>query len=387
LDHSTELALIRRCIEARDAGSTTTGPTGRSPAARYLSSERYQHEVSQLFAALPAPRAHSSQLAVADSYLRVQSPLGELLLTRDAEGQVHAFHNICRHRGSQLVSSESGCATRHTCPYHAWSYSSSGELLAIPFRDPCFGDVDPADLGLLAVPCVEKFGMIWVCPGAEPDKAEVALTDYLGDLASGLEWLGLERLSFFNRTRRSWRANWKVLAEGGLETYHFSVAHRDTIGPHFLRNTAVIDQIGPHFRVVMPNKRLQQMADLPEDQWHLRESSHTLFSLFPGDSLLLQRDHLDWINMRPLSPSSTEITITSLVPGDPAQMSEEEYDFWRRNLAITDQVLSEDWALGEGIQRSLESGAVRELIYGSNEWALGAFHQAIEKRLGEGARW
>ncbi len=381
MNQELELALIDRCIDARDEGKTTSGPQGQSHRDRYLSEERYAREIDSLFAGLPSPKLHSSQLAGANSFRTLKTPLGDLLFTRDENGKAHAFRNACQHRGSTLVADQSGCRARLTCPYHAWSYATDGRLVGVPAREQCFPDLDTDKLGLKEIPTIEKYGFIWLCPEAAPDGAETALDDYLGDIGTDLAWLSLENLSIFRETRNVWRGNWKIFAEGGLETYHFSVAHRDTIAPHFLRNTAIVDQLGSHFRVVMPNTRLAEMTEKPREQWGLKDCTHTLFSLMPGDSLLMQRDHVDWISMRPVSIDQTEITITSLIPEDVATLEPDRKAFWQRNLDITDTVLTEDWVLGEGIQRSLTSGAIEDIQYGSNEWALAAFNEVIERRL------
>ena len=381
MNHEQELALIDRCIDADDQGTTTHGQQGQSSRHRYLSEERYDRELASLFAGLPSPGLHGSQLAAPNSYQTAATPLGDLLFTRDEGGTAHAFHNACQHRGSTLVTDDGGCRARLTCPYHAWSYATDGRLVGVPAKEQCFADLDTRKLGLREIPTVEKHGFVWLCPEAGAESAEVALDDFLGDMGAALSWLSLEKLSIYRQTRNTWQGNWKIFAEGGLETYHFSVAHRDTIAPHFLRNTAIVDQMDAHFRVVMPNQRLGEMAKKPREQWSLKDCSHTLFSLMPGDSLLMQRDHVDWISMRPLAIDSTEITITSLIPEDVETLSPDRRAFWQRNLDITDQVLTEDWVIGEGIQRSLSSGAIEDIQYGSNEWALAAFNQIIEQRL------
>jgi len=378
MNHALELALIDRCIDARDEGTTTSGPPAQSHRDRYLSGDRFEQELKTLFGGLPSPKLHSSQLAEANSYRTVDTALGQLLFTRDEAGIAHAFHNACQHRGSTLVTDGSGCKARLTCPYHAWSYSTDGKLVGVPAREQCFPDIDMSALGLKEIPTVEKYGFVWLCPGAQAINAEDTLDRYLGEMGSNLEWLSLENLNVFRETRHVWHGNWKIFAEGGLETYHFSVAHRNTIAPHFLRNTAVVDQLDAHFRVVMPNTRLASMLEEPRESWHLKDCTHTLFSLMPGDSLLMQRDHVDWINMRPIAVDRTEITITSLVPDDLENLAPERNEFWQRNLDITDAVLTEDWVIGEGIQRSLEAGAIETIQYGSNEWALAAFNEAVD---------
>ena len=381
MNRELELALIDRCINARDEGTTTSGPRGQSHRDRYLCQERYNRELAALFAGLPSPRLHSSQLAETNSFHTVATPLGDMLFARDENGLTHAFHNACQHRGSTLVTDESGCRARLTCPYHAWSYATDGRLVGVPAKEQCFAGIDTDKLGLREIPSVEKYGFVWLCPEAGAGEAGAALDSYLGDIGSDLAWLSLETLSIFRQTRKVWRGNWKIFAEGGLENYHFSVAHRDTIAPHFLRNTAIVDQLGSHFRVVMPNKRLADTAQQPRGQWYLKDCTHTLFSLMPGDSLLMQRDHVDWISMRPIDIDQTEITITSLIPEDMTTLAPDRQAFWQRNLDITDTVLTEDWVLGEGIQRSLESGAIEHIQYGSNEWALAAFNEVVDRCL------
>jgi phenylpropionate dioxygenase-like ring-hydroxylating dioxygenase large terminal subunit len=155
-------------------------------------------------------------------------------------------------------------------------------------------------------------------------------------------------------------------------------AHRDTIGPHFQRNLAITDQFGPHFRVIMPTRAMETVAELPGEQQHLRDFSHILFSLMPTDSLLVQKAHIDWIKFRPVAVDETEISITSLIPDDPSGLSADSARHWQRNLDITNEVLAEDFSLAEGIQRSLASGALRDLNYGCNEWALSAFNKSLD---------
>ena len=87
---------------------------------------------------------------------------------------------------------------------------------------------------------------------------------------------------------------------------------------------------------------------------------------------------MDWINFLHTSPFETEITINILIPDDPRELSDKQRNHWQRNLDITDTVLTEDFELGVGIQRSLSSRAIQQINYGSNEWALKAFNEALD---------
>ena len=383
MDRELELSLIERCFEHHAAGTTTSESRSAQDTDRYQCRERYELERRQVFARLPFPVAHASTLVEINAFRSLETRLGPLLLTRNASGQSRLFYNSCRHRGSILVTEDQGSAKRLTCPYHAWSYATDGSLVNVPEETSCFPGLEKSALGLLAIPCIERYGFIWACPGEEDPAA--ALDSHLGDMGGCLEWLGTDQLHQFDSTRRTWRANWKIVAEGGLETYHFAFAHRDTIGPHFQHNLAITDQLGPHFRVVMPTRAMETAAGLPREQRHLRDFSHVLFSLMPTDSLLLQKGHIDWIKFRPLAVDETEITITSLIPENPDELSANSARHWQRNLEFTDEVLAEDFALGEGIQRSLASGALPQLNYGRNEWALKAFNDCVDSYCQHGS--
>ncbi len=130
MDQATERRLTRRSLEQYAEGRTTLAASpASSPVARYTCPERFASEMDRIHRVMPVPYVCSSELHEAHAFRRVVTPVGEVLFTRDDKGRAHAFHNVCRHRGSQLVAAESGCSRRLVCPYHAWSYSSAGELV------------------------------------------------------------------------------------------------------------------------------------------------------------------------------------------------------------------------------------------------------------------
>ncbi|MDX1736450.1 MAG: Rieske 2Fe-2S domain-containing protein, partial [Halioglobus sp.] len=275
MDRTEELALIQRCIDLDAAGSTTLGAhTGSSAAERYTDGERFELEMRAIHRTMPVPWLHAGELPAPGTFKTLATPLGSVLANRDAQGQAHAFHNVCRHRGAQLVAEAGGESSRFTCPYHAWSYGLDGALLAVPGRDECFPGLEAAERGLAAIPVVEAFGLLWLCPGAPgPGDARAHLDEHLGEMAHNLAWLDMASLHVFKRHTRVWRANWKLLSEGGLESYHFRTAHRNTIGPYFLHNCSVQDRLGLHSRMVLPTKKIERQRDLPEGERRLRDFS------------------------------------------------------------------------------------------------------------------
>ena len=380
MERATELQLIQRCQELSSKKTTTLSASqSSSDTSRYVCPRRFDLELEKLHKAQPFLLAHSSEVAEKNSFIARQTQLGNLIVSRDGDGKCHVFHNICRHRGATLVSSTSSSGKRISCPYHAWSYTTDGKLASVPGQTHCFPNLDKGKNSLLAVPSVEKYGFIWVCPQAR-EQPEQDLDGYLEGAESELTWLQAEKLTLYQRQSRVWHANWKIFAEGGLETYHFSYAHRETIGPDFLNNTAVIDVMGNHLRIVMPTKSLTDVAAQPLEKQHIRACTHILYSLLPTSVLLVQQHHIDWIFFRPVATDMTEISIASLVPTGQLAARQEH---WQRNHEITLKVLAEDFVLGEGIQASMSSGVMQHINYGRNEWALKCLNEWIDRFLQE----
>ena len=165
MDRATETRLVEECIDLNAQGSTTLaqGETV-SPVSRYLDPARFELEMTNIHQRQPVPAVHASELPEPNAFRRVATSLGDLVFTRDESGQVHAFRNVCRHRGARLVESAQGCSKRLTCPYHAWSYGTDGSLQGVPGQSHCFPSLDKAQMGLASVPVVEAYGFVWLCP-------------------------------------------------------------------------------------------------------------------------------------------------------------------------------------------------------------------------------
>ncbi len=371
MKHAEEVAILQRCIELARKGSTQlAAATGSADVSGYMDSQRYSLEAERIFRRLPQALAHVSQLEGRDTFLTTDSPWGSLLLTRDAQGEVRAFHNVCRHRGTRLVQTPHGCAQRFTCPYHAWTYSNQGALIGIPHGEICFPDLDRAE-GLVPVDCVVRFGFIWIGANA------AGLDHHLAGIEADLDWLALDSLKVFTEEYRVWQANWKLIAEGGLESYHFRHAHRTTIAPHFYDNLSLYHRFGSHFRSVLPKRQLTDLDNVPQANWKLRDHVHMTYALFPSTTLLVQQDHIVWIQAIPQAIDRTAVRILTLVPGANSAQGEQPASYWQKNHAITCATLDEDFAMAENIQVGLASGANRILRFGRNEGALTEFQQVV----------
>ena len=165
------------------------------------------------------------------------------------------------------------------------------------------------------------------------------------------------------------------------ESYHFRIAHKDTIGPFFQDNLSSYRMFGRHIRSILPRARLDAEMALPEDSRSLRRATNLVYSIFPSCQLLVQEDHIVWIQALPTAPDRTVVRLASLAPADADTGDPETARHWRKNHGITARTLSEDFAIGESIQSGLSSGANADLHFGRFEGALDRFNRIVEEEL------
>ncbi|WP_214401465.1 aromatic ring-hydroxylating oxygenase subunit alpha [Pseudonocardia lacus] len=161
-----------------------------------------------------------------------------VIVTRNRDGELRAFHNVCRHRATALLAPDAahvGRGERIRCPYHAWAYDLDGACLGtplfegsdIPAGQEAIFDTSPArafdraDHGLLPV-AVDSWGfLVFVNLAADP----APLVEHLGDLPERFAGYRLEQ--WLPRRRRSYdvAANYKLVGENFMEYYHLPWVH------------------------------------------------------------------------------------------------------------------------------------------------------------------
>ncbi|MEM1091855.1 MAG: SRPBCC family protein [Pseudomonadota bacterium] len=342
--------------------------------SHYVDPARFQREQEQVFARHPQVIAHVSELSEPNSYMRVSARGLPLLLLRGDDGQLRVFLNVCRHRGTRLVDGDSGCRKRFSCPYHGWTWNSRGEFVNAPHFEAGFPGTDPAELGLKTVPAIERHGFIWLLP--ERDEAPDP-TDFFSAIDDDLAWVGIDQLTVHQSEWQERRCNWKMLVEGGLEAYHFRVAHRKTIAKRFNDNLSSYHTLGPHLRSILPRSSIVELEGQPKDTWDIRQHANVLYTLFPKSMLLVQADHVIWISVEPQAPDLSLVRMTTLIPRE----TEQSQDYWDKNHELTVTTLNEDFDLAESIQSGLTSGANDRLRFGRYEGALNVFNDNVESCL------
>lgn len=377
MDRETELELIDELLALKAQKTPYLDDVvTRNPVDHYVSDHRFSEERDRIFRRLPVAVAHISELANSGDFLRRGVAGLPVLLTRDKAGNVNAFLNACRHRGTRLVDDEAGCKHRFSCPYHAWTYANSGELIAAPHLEAGFGEVDRAQLGLKQLDCQVRFGFVWV---TTESNGPIDLDAHFGALADELDQLRIDEMFVAHQDVTIRQANWKILVEGGIEAYHFKVAHRTTIGPHFEDNLSSYRPFGPHIRSILPRTSMAKLVPDTRETWRLRDHAQVLYTLFPSTQLLVQQDHIAWVKEEPMSPGQSRLRLVTLAPAADA----DKIEHWRDNHAITMTTLDEDFDIGESIQSTLNSGANQDMLFGRFEGALDHFNQTVNGFLAD----
>jgi phenylpropionate dioxygenase-like ring-hydroxylating dioxygenase large terminal subunit len=373
MDHALQVQLVRRVLAHVEHKTTDSAdaPT-RQPVAAYADPQRYEREVQTLFRKLPLAVGHVSQLANAGDFITHDHSGVPLLVARGDDGELRAFLNVCRHRGTRVEDAPCGTKKAFTCPYHAWTYALHGKNIHVP-HERGFAGIDDRDL--VQVPVRVIAGLVFVVPSAGGE-----IGDWLGPLAADLEGFGLAASHVYAPTTMTKALGWKLAIDVFLESYHLQSAHRATIYPMFFDNLGLVDPSGPHLRNIFPKRSIRELATRPESEWNLRAHANVLFHLFPNTLVLVEPDHAAVLHLWPKGPGHTLLTAYTLVPEVPA--TDKARTYWDKNNAILYAAIAEDFGMGESIQRGLSSRAGGDFVFGAFEHALAYFHIQVARHSG-----
>jgi phenylpropionate dioxygenase-like ring-hydroxylating dioxygenase large terminal subunit len=360
-------------------GSTALAPgVWCQSSAVYRSAERVREEQERVFDRSPLVVACSSELAEPNAYVARALMGTPVLVVRQADGSVRAFLNSCRHRGTEVVWGDvAGCARRFTCPYHGWTYGPDGRLLGIT-TTVGFPDFDRQANGLTELSCEERHGLVFVArrPGAPVD-----LDAHLGPLDAELRSMELGRFVVERRTELQLEANWKLIMDGFLETYHVRFLHAATLTNRLYSDRNTYDAFGRHGRIASLRKTYDPTTVAGAEDFHGQVVVG--YRLFPNTEVLWAVDHFEvWqIEPDPVRPDKTSVRMALLTRPEEAGRSEH----WGLNLKMAiDIITTEDFAAARSAQRALNGGAAPErVVYGRNEPGVQHFHQELAASLSD----
>ncbi len=371
--------LFRQLLEHDRAGSREMAPaTGEVAVTRYTDPDFFQREMRTLFRHYPLAVCHSSEIATGGACMTHDWLGVPMILTRDAQGQVHALLNQCSHRSTRLLDAAEPCSRRSlVCPYHNWVYGLDGGLRRIP--DPeGFPTAGERTLDLTALPCAERGGLVFVVPGGG-DVFDV--DDWAGPLAAELDAFGVGTSVFFRRSAVHRKANWKLVMDAFLESYHIKRLHKDTLARFFRDNLAIIEREGRHLFAMVGREALGEARPDQPDQWDARYHATCSLYFLPNTILIFHPDYTSIINLYPVAPDESVFCHTMLVPHEPAD--ERERAHWNRSFELIDGGVfqAEDYYVAEQMQRGMRCGARDSLLVGRYEQPILEFHAIMDELM------
>jgi len=242
-------------------------------------------------------------------YVSVQAGLNNIFIVMGRDFRLRAFHNICRHRGTQLIRAVGKTQKALTCPYHDWTYDLEGNLVSVPDEAREYPEgIDKSCLGLKPAAVDVWRGMLFVHPDPNPP----SLAAFLGDVDPFLGPHKPEELVEFDEARRTYeiKANWKIVVENYIDVYHLSHLHSNTL--HMYDHAkAEYGWKGPHYHFWEPpseayGKALESNLPTPRVIPEPHRGAWVPM-LFPGLGLGASEDSWNVFVITPLAPDLTRI--------------------------------------------------------------------------------
>jgi choline monooxygenase len=192
------------------------------PASWYIDKRVYQCELQSVFARSWQMVCRVDQVSKPGQYVTGEIAGEPIVVVRGDDDRLRAFFNVCRHHAAEIMTEPEGTVKQLRCPYHAWTYSLSGELKGTPdFAGVCDFDRSANSLVPLDIGVWEQ----WVFVRVE---GTGTLESFLGtDLAAQTRPLGLAGLHWMERRHYSFECNWKVFVDNYLDGgYHVPHLHK-----------------------------------------------------------------------------------------------------------------------------------------------------------------
>ena len=332
------------------------------PASAYRDPALYERERQEIFARNWMLFSWSERLTEPGDFVAGTLAGYPVFALRDDAGRVRAFHNVCRHRGTQLLTEEHGrCGKLVVCPYHSWSYTRDGRLnKAVDFGSDA--SLDPDAWGLHAIEAEEWRGLVFL----RLRSGGPTLRDWLGPIDAMAADYPLESQRYFSSKDRDCAVDWKVYGENYLECYHCRTMHPGLCAAMDIDNYRIDTYAREKFFHLHAPKRdggltrglyFYRFPFLMLNLYDWGSSIATVEPLGPG-----RIRHVNWYFFTDVSPEKAEENA--------------------RSAAWSAEIVSEDLAIITGVQRNLEAGVYRRgPLSPKYEYAVKAFQDMVSEAL------
>ena len=359
-------------------------PEDTIPSHWYFDEAHYRRELESIWYQDWVCVGHESGLARSGDYITAEIGTQSVIVTRTDNG-LRAFHNTCRHRGAQLCKESSGRFRngRIICPYHTWTYSLEGALLATPARVEG-GQFDNDDYSLYQVHVDTWRGFMFVNLAESP---ATSILEQVQDAPLVDNW-PLESLRSVHQESTTIHCNWKVFWENYSECYHCPGSHpalckvvklykKGTFEPDDVPGWTSADDGDAETWSVDGRSTLPTLASLSEEDLSRLD---TFVQIVGSMYLVAHRDYVRMGRLYPRGPEEMELVIDWYLPEERADTPLTEL---QSIIEFPRQVVAEDAELCEINQKGLHSMQHKHGKLVAQEYDLREFHVWLRKRLGQ----
>ncbi len=281
------------------------------PPKAYLSDQIYALEETEIMRKSWLPLARIDQIAEPGQYISLDLFGQPVMVVHGTDGVYRVMSRVCLHRAAPLTEGE-GKRKLFTCPYHAWSYDTTGQLIRAPLMDGAEGFAEK-DCRLPQIRSEVWNGFIMA--NLDPDAD--AFAPQVSEYASYFENFKIDEMVVVKTLEFDSPWNWKVLVENFMETYHHIATHAQTFEPIFhARDSKVPDNAGPWSILHMPSAHDEPAPGLPPieglEPWQQRDLFATV--MFPHFMLAFQGTGAAWYQVFPQAADKLLLKIHLLSP-------------------------------------------------------------------------
>lgn len=293
------------------------------PVSAYTSQEWFDIEMEHIFSKTWQFAGLVEDVENAGDYISVQAGLNNIFIVKGRDNRLRAFHNMCRHRGTQLLRAVGKGKKAITCPYHDWTYDLEGKLVSVPkkeeeFPNLCNKELHECDLNLHEASVDIFKGMLFV----HPEKNAPNIMDFFGEVAPFLGPHVPEELIEYSEKKeepfytKEIKANWKIVVENYIDQYHLAHLHEGTLNMYD-HAKAEFGWAGPHYWFWEPLVP-EYLADVKNasqfpliDKMSEDKIGAYVPWLFPNIGITESENAWNTFHVTPLAPDRTLVVIRS----------------------------------------------------------------------------
>jgi len=363
-------------------------PPETLPAWTYNNAEFFALERERLLLTQWQMVCHRSEVHEAGSYATLDFMGERALVVRGEDGQIRAFHNVCRHRAAAVARGQFGrCEGALRCFYHGWTYGLDGKLKAVP-GEKHFPGLDKETHGLRPLPIEVWQGFIFVKFREGGPSVAARMAPYAAELSQyRLDQMEPRDKPYYIEIP----VDWKNVMDNFLEGYHVPIGHPGLyrlFGTNYALDvkpgdvSRAVAQIRERFSSNWSERHYQQLLPdldyLPPE----RQRAWTFYAFLPNFALDIYPDQIDYFHVVPLGPGRCALR------GRAYKLAELPADLERRLAAcrylgwrINWPVFREDNVLIESVQRGLESSSYEAGVLSEKEICVHQLHDQVRRHL------